>query len=197
MKNIRHHIEIHFLSSRSGSVNIAQTIATCIYAHCLKVLLYESELKIYFFTNFYQRSFWTNTKKIYAFRCNIYSMISLESKLWLDKGGILLTKACRSVRDIGHRCTVLVRTRFWAVSFKVCSVSSTLPLCPAYMCFSSLFSSPFLQYMAWRVVLDVGFLRICSMQSHFVRLICMSVRILSRFIRDPSRPSDVEDTSEI
>lgn len=63
MKNIRHHIEIHFLSSRLGSVNIAQTIATCIYAHCLKVLLYESELKIYFFTNFYQRSFWTNTKK--------------------------------------------------------------------------------------------------------------------------------------
>lgn len=75
MKNIRHHIEIHFLSSRTGSVNIAQTIATCIYAHCLKVLLYESELKIYFFTNFYQRSFCTNTKKIYAFRCDIYSMI--------------------------------------------------------------------------------------------------------------------------
>lgn len=71
----RHHIEIHFLSSRSGSVNIAQTIATCIYAQCLKVLLYESELKIYFFTNFYQRSFCTNTKKIYAFRCDIYSMI--------------------------------------------------------------------------------------------------------------------------
>lgn len=47
------------------------------------------------------------------------------------------------------------------------------------------------------MVLNVGFLRICSMQSHFVRLICVSVWILSRFIRDPSRPSDVEDTSEI
>lgn len=52
MKNIRHHIEIHFLSSRTGSVNIAQTIATCIYAHCLKVLLYESELKYTFSQTF-------------------------------------------------------------------------------------------------------------------------------------------------
>ena len=93
----------------------------------------------------------------------------------------LLTYLCPSL-PVEHRpsTTPRHRTLFWAVL--------AIPDQLAHCCFSSasvsrlqllrgrplfLFPCGF-QFRAWRVVLDSGFLRVCPIQPHFLRSICLA-----------------------
>ena len=102
-------------------------------------------------------------------------LISLESHC------LLLTYLCSSL-SVEHRpsTTPRHRTLFWAALV----IPDQLVPC----CFSSasvsrlqllrgrplfLFPCGF-QVRAWRVVLDAGFLRVCPIQPHFLRSICLA-----------------------
>ena len=107
----------------------------------------------------------------------------LESRLRRDFFGVesLLTYLCPSL-PVEHRpsTTPRHRTLFWAALV----IPDQLVPC----CFSSasvsrlqllrgrplfLFPCGF-QVRAWRVVLDAGFLRVCPIQPHFLRSICLA-----------------------
>lgn len=118
----------------------------------------------------------------------------------------LLTLACRFVRTLCHqrlpsnkhgsRLLVPQSSRSDHVFFNSASVSR-LQAFPRHFLF--LLTCEFRE-RAWRVVLNVGFLRVCPIQPQF-SLICMSIGSCHAlfpkfFISDPFRPSDVEQAPE-
>ena len=99
--------------------------------------------------------------------------------MWLDSHTYLLTYAYHSQWSIGHQrtpatalCSGLFLS-FWT-SWSP-AVSALLQCLTSNCCEAGLFLFPcWFQVRAWRVVLDAGFLRVCPIQLHFLRSICLA-----------------------
>ena len=93
----------------------------------------------------------------------------------------LLTCLCPSL-PVEHRpsTTPRHRTLFWAAlvipdQLVPCCFSSASVSCLQLLRGRPLFLFPCgFQVRAWRVVLDAGFLRVCPIQPHFLRSICLA-----------------------
>ena len=126
--------------------------------------------------------------------CKLHASISVRlpnycSKcLWCEQPvkevqltSILLTYLCLSL-PVEHRpsTTPRHRTLFWAAlvipdQLVPCCFSSTSVSRLQLLRGRPLFLFPCgFQVRAWRVVLDAGFLRVCPIQPHFLRSICLA-----------------------
>lgn len=111
----------------------------------------------------------------------IFAKECFSVNLWLLR---LLNYLQRSFREEHWPSTKLhQRTRLWRHGFRsyACSSASVSHL-------QEFLGRPFFllpwgfQVRTWRVRLDGGFLKVCPIESHFQRLICISIRSCPAFL---------------